>query len=563
MARRFPSLYQTFGSGSTTPSHRADVQLTGADARLEEWKDGDDDLKSEYGSDISKEDADVTTYLIGTDNGLGEPEVRRRENLHRFDPKARWTWREERALVRKIDFKIMLWTCLMFCALEMDRANIRQAVTDNLLPELGLDNNDYNLGNSLFSLSFLLAEVPSQLVSKRLGPDRWIPIQMVLWSAVASSQFTLTGRAGFLVSRVLLGVLQGGFIPTVVLYLSYFYKSHELSIRLGFFWTAMVFADIFAALSAFALLHLRGFMGYSGWRWLFGVEVKQTDTAQGLITLGFGLLAFGLMPAGPTQTASWFRGEKGWFTPRRSVKGGMHNREPLTLRLLWKSLCDFDLWPLYLLGVMSNIPFSTPNIYLTLSLKDLGFTTFQTNLLVIPSQLLHVLNMIILTYLSEAISQLSLVAVIPQIWSIPFLLWLRFADTSEVSKWTTWLVMSIFLGNPYAHPIQVGWVSRNANTVRSRSVGSAMYNMCVQGGGIIAANIYRQDDAPAYHRGNSVLLTVVGLNITVYLSTKVYYTMRNRQRDRIWDRMSESERFEYLATTHDSGNKRLDFRFAS
>jgi hypothetical protein len=35
----------------------------------------------------------------------------------------------------------MLWACLMFCALEMDRANIRQAVTDNMLPELGLNLN--------------------------------------------------------------------------------------------------------------------------------------------------------------------------------------------------------------------------------------------------------------------------------------------------------------------------------------------------------------------------------------------------------------------------------------
>lgn len=35
----------------------------------------------------------------------------------------------------------MLWTCVMFCALETDRANIKQAVTDDLLPELGLTTN--------------------------------------------------------------------------------------------------------------------------------------------------------------------------------------------------------------------------------------------------------------------------------------------------------------------------------------------------------------------------------------------------------------------------------------
>ena len=98
-------------------------------------------------------------------------------------------------------------------------------------------------------------------------------MQMILWSVVASSQFLLSGRTSFFICRAILGTLQGGFIPDVVLYLSYFYKHHELSIRLGFFWTAMVFADIFAALSAFALLHMRGVLGYSGWRWLFLVEV--------------------------------------------------------------------------------------------------------------------------------------------------------------------------------------------------------------------------------------------------------------------------------------------------
>ncbi|KAG6358285.1 hypothetical protein INS49_014169 [Diaporthe citri] len=100
----------------------------------------------------------------------------RYENLHRFGTEARWTWREDLPLINKIDWKITLWACIAFLGLDMDRGNLSQANTDNFLEDLGLSTD----GNTVFRLAFLCAELPSQLVSKKLGPDRWTGKRIVL-----------------------------------------------------------------------------------------------------------------------------------------------------------------------------------------------------------------------------------------------------------------------------------------------------------------------------------------------------------------------------------------------
>ncbi|KAI5949011.1 hypothetical protein KGF57_005002, partial [Candida theae] len=114
---------------------------------------------------------------------------------------------------------------------------------------------------------------------------------------------------------------------------------------------------------------------------------------------------------------------------------------------------------------------------------------------------------------------------------------------------------------PYIHAICVAWVSRNSNSVRNRSICSALYNMFVQLGNIIGNNIYREDDKPQYKRGNMQLFAITLALIPVLLLVKAYYVWRNKSRDKIWNAMTEEEKHVYRETTKDEANKRLDFRF--
>lgn len=213
----------------------------------------------------------------------------------------------------------MIWCAVMFMAMELDRANLSQALTDNFLVDMHMTTNGIYLAEQTSSCLFKLdwswrltsnprlqyreyhlrrvlprrrVPVPATREVARSGPVDSVPdcplLHRVRFSILAGDEVIVPrnpGTAGVSAGRIhSRGKYHSARLPQltdkltrtpwqVVLYLSYFYKHHELTLRLGFFWTGMFIADILAAILAFGLLHMRNVHGYAGWRWLFLVEV--------------------------------------------------------------------------------------------------------------------------------------------------------------------------------------------------------------------------------------------------------------------------------------------------
>lgn len=127
------------------------------------------------------------------------------------------------------------------------------------------------------------------------------------------------------------------------------------------------------------------------------------------------------------------------------------------------------------------IPQSTPDQYITLTLRSLGYDQFEANLLSIPNQVISCFTLFAATWFSEYIGQRMLVASSQNIWIFPCLVALRWWPGAQVQAWATFALITVLLSCPYTHVINVSLASRNSGSVRTRSVSAAFYNMCVQG----------------------------------------------------------------------------------
>lgn len=221
------------------------------------------------------------------------------------------------------------------------------------------------------------------------------------------------------------------------------------------------------------------------------------------------------------------------------------------------------MFGLYFIGLVAYIPATPVSSYLTLTLKRLNFSTFDSNMLTIPAAVLQIITMLALAFSSDYFKERTFHAVFGEAWIMPLLI-ATIALPNGGREWGRFSLMTLISGYPYFHPIISSWISENSFDVKKRAITAATYNVVVQIGSLIGSQIYRSWDGPYYHVGNSVLLALCVLSLAAIFGQRQVLVHLNKKKERRWQTMSAEEKAAYQNDTEareQDGNRRLDFRF--
>ena len=132
-----------------------------------------------------------------------------------------------------------------------------------------MTGDDYNIALFSFFITYILFEVPSNIVIKRLKPSTYLASIMTLWGIATIGQGLVKTKGGLIAMRLLIGLFEAGFFPGCLYLITMWYKRYELQWRFNLFFSGSILAGAFSGLLAYGIANLAGTAGYNGWRWIF------------------------------------------------------------------------------------------------------------------------------------------------------------------------------------------------------------------------------------------------------------------------------------------------------
>ncbi|KAH8693840.1 major facilitator superfamily domain-containing protein [Talaromyces proteolyticus] len=440
--------------------------------------------------------------------------------------------RLERRLVRKMDMYIIPVYMITYMFSFIDRVNIGNAKVAGLAHDLHLQGSEYNVAVSIFYVTYVIFEIPLTVLLKLVGPSR------LSWSLITIFSGFLQNYTGFIIVRLLLGLCESAFFPSLNLYVSMFWKRDEIAKRAIALMVSMSLAGAFGGLLAYGLVQMDGIGGYAGWRWLYFIE--------GLISFVFAVACFWLLPDNP-ETAYFLTSEERELGKKRLISQG--NYEEFSFQDVKAALKSPICWLSSVVQIAACVQVYSMSTFLPIIVNGLGYSSLQSQYLTIPVYITGALGVFAAGYIADyyqARAPILLSFSLPVIAGYATLLG---TDNPAVNYFGCYLVVF----GSYVYPgLNLTWLNGNTAPHYKRAAAVAMNQTIGNIGGIIAGQIYLARESPRYKTGHAVSLS--GLSLAWVVTWILWAHLRRengKKEQQIRDDVKDAGR----------GDTKLDFKY--
>ncbi|KAI1855632.1 hypothetical protein JX265_006035 [Neoarthrinium moseri] len=303
-----------------------------------------------------KSEIDTSTLAVGrgtdADSGLTES----REEL--VKPIKTWkgylwdTWdlpSDQRRLLFKVDAFVLTFASIGYFLKNIDQTNINNAFLSGMKEDLSMYGNELVTSTSIWTVGYVIGQIPSNLILTRVSPRWVIPALEVGWGIATICTASVQSYRSLYALRFLVGLFESGFYPGIHYLLGSWYTPQEIGKRAMIFWLAGSIGNMFSGfLQAAAYTNLNGVHGHAGWRWLFIVD--------GIITIPLALLGFFFFPNLPQsgKRTWWTTEEEHILSVQRMQAIGRAGKSKWTRQKVKKLVLSWEFYLLPLLYVVWN-----------------------------------------------------------------------------------------------------------------------------------------------------------------------------------------------------------------
>ncbi|KDQ13229.1 hypothetical protein BOTBODRAFT_66945 [Botryobasidium botryosum FD-172 SS1] len=442
--------------------------------------------------------------------------------LHRqVSPAATANFHEDevyRRALRKVDLVVVPLVTMFYFLSFIDRSNIGNARVAGLQADLKMTDHQYSTALTITYVPYIVWELPSNLLLKRLSPRILLPLYVCLWGLVSTLQGLVTSYSGLLVCRFFLGLVEGGLLPGILLYMSSFFPRHKLQVRVSVLFCATSLGGAFSGLLAAAIIHMDGIQGKRGWAWIFILE--------GIFSVAFGFISFFFLPSSPLTTKFLTQEERVALDNALKADGsGDEEHESFT----WSEVVSACMAPqvifcgilLFFIGTtLYGLAYFAPSI-----VNTLGYSATRTQLMTVPPYACSFVVNLLFAYLSDRYRQRGLATIgISIIAVIGYAMYLGSAKKGVIYAALFFQVTGAYGGAPTVS----AWMANNVMPHYKRATAVAIGFIMSNSGGILSTWIFTKP--PRYTIATRINLAFSVATIFVALANMLYLRDQNTKK---------------------------------